>query len=152
MQFIRKLRRAQSDVWTSPAVIQETLYGFLREAIRSAAPLDSGGRPLQWGAFKREDPEAFNEAFRAHAPVIATGLKRFVRTEGIAIRLPRVGRRRARAGEALYGMMRHLLRRHVIEPADAMHYASAWLDGTSAILTNDAGFQEIDGAEVYASL
>lgn len=152
MEFIRQLHLAGADVWTTPEVIQEVLYGFLREAIRSAAPDDAGGRPVEWAAFKRHQPAAFAEAFRSHAPMIATGLRRFLRTEGITIRLPRTSGREARGGVVLYGMMRMLLQRHVIEPADALHCAAAWVDGTSAMLTNDAAFQEIDGSIIYTSL
>ncbi len=150
--FLGQLTRGRVDVWTTAAVVEETLFGLLKPAIRRAAPLGANGKPLNWADFKNQDPVAFAHVFQCYAPRIATGVGRILRTEGIEVRLPRIAGRRGRTGAVLYGMMRYLLRHYVIEPADAMHYASAWVDGTSAILSNDAGFQEIDGAQVYTSL
>lgn len=141
-------RQDHVRLWITPAILQETVFAFMKAEMRREARA-SLGRALGWSQFKDLDREAFGAA-HAVKSAIAEEVRFFVATAGIEESLPRVRLDAQTTGRWIAAYMTWYLRRYPIEPADALHLACARVDGTRTIATNDLELQAVGGFRFLA--
>lgn len=150
-QFLARLSaRSDLDVWTTPMVFEEALFSLLNDLMRRAAT-KAGVKWEGWGKFKKTNPKEFEAVLKTDGRQSAKDLHDLLDDHGVVLRFPRHPQRRSKElGRGLVVYARWLLSKYLLEPADAFHVGCARLGQATAIVTNDKGFQAVDGLRVLA--
>ncbi len=150
-QFLDRLSaHATLDLWTTPMVFEEAVFGLLKNRISVAArraEIEWQG----WRDLKKNHRAQFETFFGMYAQAIATELHDFLNKHQVTVRLPRhPWRGSGEFGRRFLIYMRWLLGTYTIEPADALHVACAQWGRAYAVVTNDLDIQLVDGLRVMA--
>jgi len=138
------------EVWTTPFVYEEILYGLLYDRLRREA-LNCDLASLTWASLKHEHAEMFDDLMGRHAHTTSSEVAHFLESNGVVVRLPRHALwEGTELGDQLVLYMSWLVSRYHIEPADALHIGCYAFDGADAIASTDLGFQRVDGIRVIA--